>query len=323
MYCSTIPKSTPKQHNPTVMKKELNNRLSMTKVVLRYIAQQNPQIINASPGLADTIAQITTFVNKAATLNQNQNINRKGHREYKLKLKNNLLDTAMEVTQALLAYANRTKNVVLFNEVKNSRTFLYKLRENNLTNRCSFLYKKAIEHQAHIETYGISSLKLEMFLNQINGFNSTIPNTRIAIVERVMLTKEIETEFKNLTQLLISLDISVNALSMLYPDFVSKYKTCRKIVNTQKTTLALSGKITNESGKPLSGAIITFSGTKKTIKSTLKGNFKIKILPKGIHNMQVFRPGYTTINQTIAIIKGETTNTNIIMSQNSKNLLVA
>lgn len=305
------------------MKKSFENKYNTSKVVQAFMEEQSAATINASPGLAVDVVNLTETNTEIGNLNEFQTINRSGHRIVKENFKEIMISSAMDCVNALMAFAETSYNEVLFNEVKTTRTYLQKMRDNEVKDRCAFIHFRANEYQANIETYGITVAVVSKFEEQITDFNANISKPRLSIADRVLLTKKLNTEFKKLNALLKNMDIKVNALNLLFPDFVSEYKTCRIIVNHRGSSLAISGTIKDHAGMPISGAMFTIESLKREAKSTLKGNFEFKNIATGEYFLKIVRPGYTTITQKVNIVKGETTKLFIVMNTDASQLRVA
>lgn len=295
------------------MKKEFNNKLSMAKVVLNFIEIQNPTIINTPPSLPNEVAQLKTTINKIGNLNKFQTMNRLGHTINKKKAREEMTNYALNCALALMAATQTLSDQTLYNEVKTTRTSLNRLRDNQVNIRCQFLLRRALEHQQTIETFGITTEILQKFSLSIEYHNEQIAKPRLSIVERVQLTNKIKKEFKNLSLLFTKIDTNINALSFLYPQFVNEYKTCRITINYRSKSLALSGYIKDQTGKPIYGAVCSLTDLNRETKTTTKGKFEFKKIATGNYLLQAKRPGHITITQTVSIVRGKTNKLNLVM----------
>lgn len=305
------------------MIKSYENRYNMAKVVQSYMEEQSVTTINAAPGLDLDVSLLKDINNKIGELNEFQSISRIGHRINKNNVREAMTNSALDCAFALMAFAEPNPDQVLYNEVKTSRTYLQRLRDNDAKDRCEFLHFRATEHQADLETYGITVAFLNNFQAEIDAFNEQISKPRQSIAARVQLTNKMDMEFKKQLDLLKEMDTKVNALNLLFPDFVNEYKTCRIVINYSGSVLAISGTIKDQAGLPIFGAICTLTELGREAKSSTKGNFEFKNVANGKYNLEVKRPGFETINLIVSVVKGETNKVNIVMSTDTSLLRVA
>ncbi len=305
------------------MIKPFENRYNMSKVVQAYMEEQSAATINAAPGLDTDIGLLKDINNKIGELNEFQSLSRIGHRINKDNVRETMTNSAIDCAFALMAFAEPNPDQVLFNEVKTTRTDLQRLRDNDVKDRCEYLHLRATEFQTDLETYGITTAKLNNFQAEIDAYNEQISKPRQSIVARVQLTNKIKIEFKKQLELLKEMDTKVNALNLLFPEFVNEYKTSRIIVNLRGTVLAITGNIKDQAGNPIFGAVCTLSELGRETKSSAKGNFEFKNVANGKYNLEVKRPGFESINQIVSVVKGETTKVLIVMTTDTSLLRVA
>lgn len=305
------------------MKKEFNNKLSMAKVVLSFLEEQNPARLSIAPQLPAQIIQLKNGIDKISNLNMYQTINRSGFTINKKRAREEMTNFAINCAKALMAVTQSHSNTVLYNEILTTRTSLNRLRDHQVNRRCHFLFRRATEHQISLESFGITTEMLLKFKLSIDYHNEQIAKPRLSIVERVQLTEEIKEEFKKLSLLFNNMDTNINAIGILHPEFASHYKTCRITTNYRSKTLAMSGYIKDQTGKPLYGAICTIIELDREAKTTVKGKFEFKKIPTGNYTIQVKRPDQTTITQNVSIVRGQTTKLTLIMQPNLEILHVA
>lgn len=289
------------------MNKKFENRNSMGIVTHEFIRNLVLSVLNASPGLSDDIIALGTVLEEIKDLNEFQTINRSGYRIVKSQSKDVMAVNAIDVVDALRGYANVTNNEVLFSEMELTYWDIMKKRDSEARDTCTFIHTRGVEHASGIATYGISEEVLLNFKNYIVEFESNMAKPRLTIAERMQLTKGLEMAFERLDGVLEDMDAKVFALRFLYPEVVSNYKDCRKIVNYRGSVLSVSGKVYDEGGLPLYGATIVLKEADRFAKSTYKGNFEFKNVANGTYTVVVSRPGYETQEVTAGIVKGETT----------------
>ena len=305
------------------MKKTFENKYNMAKVVQAYLEEQDAATINASPGLDQDVDLLKQINNEINRINEFQMMDRTGYRIYKNISKEAVINSVINCAFGLMAFAKPIPNQIMYNQVKTTRSELLGLRDNELRSRALFLYHRAMENQPDLDVYGVTVAFLSNLLTEIEVFNEQISQPRLNLTERTELTELMVVEFEKLNNLLSDMDTKVNALSILFPLIVKRYKNCRIIVNYRGSVLAISGEIKDLIGNSIFGAICTLTELGKTVKSTAKGNFEFKNVPNGQYNLQVKRPGFEIINQSISVVKGETNKVFLVMNSDSSLLRVA
>ena len=295
------------------MRKRSENKYNMLVLVLEYLKSLNTSIINSSPRLDAVIALLEDEVALIASLNEYQTVNRTGYRVVKSQLKQNMVMKAIEVVDALKAYAKVENNEVLFAEMNISYWSLIKKRDTEATNQCQFIHARGFEHVTGITTYGITATFLTDFEQLIVDYTTNSMKPRLSITERMQLTKGIDDAFERVDVLLKDMDIKVTALRTLHPAVFSHYKDCRKIVNYRGSVRAISGTVKNEAGEPIFGATVSIPLLNLSVKSTFKGNFEFKNLADGNYTIVVERPGYDKQVVAAGVVKGETTKINLVL----------
>lgn len=295
------------------MKKRNENKYNMVLLVLEYLKGLNTSIINASPRLDAVIALLEEEVALIASLNEFQTVNRTGYRVVKSQFKQNMVMKAIEVVDALKAYAKVENNEVLFAEMDITYWSLIKKRDTEASSQSQFIHSRGVEHLTGIITYGITEVFLDDFEQLIVDYTDNLMKPRFSITERMQLTRGIAEGFERVEILLKDMDIKVTALRTIYPAVVSQYKDCRRVINYRGSVLAISGTVKNETGEPIFGATVSIPSPNMSVKSTFKGNFEFKNLPDGDYTIVVERPGYDKQVVTAGVVKGETTKINLVL----------
>ncbi|WNM20281.1 carboxypeptidase-like regulatory domain-containing protein [Flavobacterium capsici] len=305
------------------MKKHDENKYYMEQLVHEYLKGLDSAIVEASPELDTDIAELGSEIDLIAELNEYQQMNRTGHQLIKSQLKQDMAMKAIEVVDALRAYAKVTNNMVLFAEMGITYWSIYKKRDAEAKDECRFIHDRGVEHLAGITTYGITEAFLLELKGLITDYNANMTKPRMSITERMQLTRGIDDAFGRIDVLLKELDIKVFALRTLYPAVVSHYKDCRRIVDYRGSVLAISGTVKNELDEPIFGATATIEVLDRSTKSTYKGNFEFRNLPDGLYTVVVERPGYEKQAVTVGVVKGETTKINVVLKSTEGQLRVA
>ena len=131
-----------------------------------------------------------------------QEIDRKGLAEAKLDKEKLLVKSAIPVSKAVIAYANKVNNPELRQAVDYSKTTLEQSRDTILAGRVQIIHDKANEFIADLAPYGITPVLITTLDTYNSDYQNSIPAPREGIVERKTATENLDASIKATREIL-------------------------------------------------------------------------------------------------------------------------
>jgi len=201
-----------------------------------YLAVQ--QVCHAFSGVWSLIAAFVqafagfeSGISKINTAIETQEKDVTGVSENKKKLKLKLVDKAIEIAGALLAFASDSDNKELKSGVNISRSELENAADSSALNHCRFIFNQAASLQATLADYGLKASDISEFQALISGFEKSIASPRIAITSRKSATNDLVGLFANCDDILKNkMDKLIEKFKVSNPDFYKQYFDARIII---------------------------------------------------------------------------------------------
>ena len=309
------------------MTNKQENKYSM-ELALRDFLNQNATITETIPHFGILFPEFTDNINQIQIIREQQEADRTGIAVRKERLRNDLIDLAIDVSRKTEAYSKMTNNSVLEKEVHYSESYL-KFCADTIFKDCALLiHDKANSNLADLETYGVTESILAELKKAIDQFNEAIPKPRLGITEKKQATDQLTNLFQANDVILAKFDKLIEIVRKSQPLFYAAYKDNRKIIETGTISLSIKGMVTDEkSGKPVKGAMLTFSledesgqssnGKPYLVKKTAdKGRFMIRNLHSGIYTVTIQKNGFADEVTSIAVSDRETSELNVQLRRN-------
>lgn len=286
---------------------------------LSELVNNNEETIDKIPNFKKYFAK---YLENLACIGNNkgkQRVNRSGVKDSKKELRNKLSKSSIDTSNKLAAYAMVTNNKILSKEIHVTESELLNASDPKLLDMALILHAKATEHMQGAETYDITPEYLTNLYSLIEQFRQAIPSTRARVTESKAVTDQLALLTKENDMLLENMDTLVEVIKYSHPEFYSKYKDTRKVINLTSGSLALIVNIANSGNdESIKGATITILHASKdnasipdlAQKTVLKrisknGTVRVKHLPKGTYIIIIEKPGYETVTQTVSISSGD------------------
>lgn len=189
------------------------------------------------------------------------------------------------------------------------------------------IYTSAEQNIGALAEHGITPETQKVFLDTITALNNVLKTPRSTIGERKKATERLAVLFETADKALEMMDFAVGIVKDEQVDFVTAYKTARKLVDTNTGNVALKAKATDAvTGTPVSGVLFTFkpenmkmdlaSGNGKITKKTAsKGSFQVKNMQSGTYKVLVQKPGYKDKEVSVNISDGERSDLNVVLEK--------
>lgn len=302
--------------------KEMNRKQEGKYIMglgLSDLVNNNEETIDKIPNFKKYYAK---YLENLACIGNNkgkQRVNRSGVKDSKKELRNKLSKSSIDTSNKLAAYAMVTNNKILSKEIHVTESELLNASDPKLLDMALILHAKATEHMQGAETYDITPEYLTNLYSLIEQFRQAIPSTRARVTESKAVTDQLALLTKENDMLLENMDTLVEVIKYSHPEFYSKYKDTRKVINLTSGSLALIVNIANSGNdESIKGATITILHASKdnasipdlAQKTVLKrisknGTVRVKHLPKGTYIIIIEKPGYETVTQTVSISSGD------------------
>jgi hypothetical protein len=302
-------------HNTMDAKKE--NRLNMYLVLIQFLSNVSAGIINSMPGFGNLLTTFTENVNKINLKAELQAANRLVFAQMKTAGKEQAVNLAINLAACIKAYASSVNNSVLESDMKFTKSQLLRKRDTSAVQNMQFILTKEIANLAALEPFGITQTEIDEVTTALDNFITNIPLPRTIATDNVMLTQEIEQLFKENDKVLEEMDKLVNIKRLTENAFFINYYLKRKVINYHGPKLALRGIITDTAGNPIPNVVISIPALNVETKSTDKGYYEFKKLPKGIQNLIFTRVNFVTTSRQVGIISGERVQLNLTLDNST------
>jgi hypothetical protein len=231
-----------------------------------------------------------------------QSASRLGYGMLKTAGKEEAVYYAMNMNDCIAAYAVAINDTVLGQQMKFTKSALLKKRDTTTFDDLQFLLSKGIELLNNLEPYGISQTQIDNLTTVIETFHTNIPVPRNNIVKNKMLNKDIKEQFTICNGFISRMDKLVKIIKLTNNPFFTEYFFCRKTINNHGRKLALRGVISDANGNPISSVTVSIPTLDKITKTTNKGYYEFKNLPKGLQSLDFARVDYDTTTRTVGIL---------------------
>ncbi len=207
------------------------NKLT-TALALEGICDPNAVIIATIPAFATSDADLQSHVTNIQTLWQAQAQNTSGIADDKRQARLAMCNTALALTGALHAFATKTKNNALANEMDYSLSDLMAGRDTESARRCQEIYDTTNTNLPALADYGPTAAKLNLLKAAIAAYNLLITKPRENRAQHKTTTGNLQAEFDLLDGALVILDDLIPQFAPANQKFVDDYNNARTIVDT-------------------------------------------------------------------------------------------
>lgn len=268
-------------------------------------------IIPAFKNASDSLVLKVTAI-RAASQEQLQRTN--GNSESKGLQKELLCRLTAGVGGGVFAFAATKKDKKLMAAVKFSYSDLMAYRDDQLPQVCMNIHEEASSRAADLVDFGVTDTIINTLKTSVENFVDATPTPRSARVRKKTAKATIAKLFKEGQELLTTqMDTTVMLLPADQADFVTSYKSARKLVNMATVHTQLKGLFENKkTGEPISGGTFEIVEISKTMHTNTKGEFDSGKTLNGKFTGRASAPGFH--NKDIAelyIKRGKITHINI------------
>jgi hypothetical protein len=204
---------------------------------VEFFCNTNIAIINTKPAFA---AAFAAFVSKITVLVGSQAIVLNptlGIAKDKSALKKILCKTASDIASLVFAYANKTNNQTLSQQVNYSFTRLYRKPSISTAVTCKNIYDLANNNLAALEFYGVTVAMLSALQTAISNYSDSVPKPQNAKATKQTANANIKKLIKEVDKILKNeMDKLVVGFKTANPNFVITYFNIRVIIDPAGTS---------------------------------------------------------------------------------------
>lgn len=299
------------------------NRVRMYQVIITFLEAAPVAIINTMPGFAQFLTDFKSNVDQINLKSVTKANNPKAITIIKAKSREEAAVLALNMANCLTAFALSAKNQVLEAQMKFTKTDFKKKRDQELAATLNLIRTKATQNAANLVPYGITQVEINQYTTAVENYIKNIPSTRANINTRKELTEQIAALFKNCEEQLRRMDALVEIKKLTNNKFYKNYHLNRKVVKTNTRRLSIRGIVTDENNNPISKVLVSIPTLKLETKTTKKGYFEFKKIPKGIQNLTFTHVNFEETKHHVGITTGYRVQVEINMKEIKRNQDVA
>lgn len=310
------------------MQKESNAKYKMILSTSQRLTQ-NASLLTSLPTYSSISTQFTADFSQLQTVCEQLQINKENVKLVKQNLRKDMADKAFDIMLKVKAYAKITANDLLWSECSFTKSDLYYRKEIDARNKAMIIYNKANANVSVLTSYGVTSTLLTNLKSAIDAYTVAIPTTGYNRADKKDLMLKRDKYITACINYLLKIDALIELLRSSQPTFYLQYKESRRI-NRMGGSLSLRGRVRDaQTGEFVSGVSISVQAQDQNLVSmraaqitadksayaTLvkkrtanKGGFNVKSLPAGVYTISISKYGYESLQQTITVNPGETTN---------------
>ena len=286
-------------------------------LALRNLLMKSSAITTTLPGFIPIFNEFDGNLNLIQAIREQQEVNKSGLAQNKKFLRTDLIDKAFDASHKIEVYATLNNNTVLAKQVHYPKTRLDHVTDSKLVDIAQVILDAADSVITELSAYLMNEAILDDLNNANNLFKAAIPTTREGTIGTKQATDELARLFKVNDSLLAKLDLLVDLVNKIAPQFYAIYKDTRKIIDKSRGSIDFKALIIDSAtGLGIKRAKVKFelqNGTlavdaKPIIKlSYIKGGLIIKNLADGTYTITVTKTGYKEQVLVATVANGDKT----------------
>lgn len=211
------------------MTKGEENKLSMYKGV-QEVLTNNSDIHSAIPVIGEALTSFSGIIGAIDQVNFDFQGSTKGATADKVAKEEVLINQATKLANVLFVFAVKTKNNALKEEFKFSKSYLEKLRDTDLLNKCTQIINTAQNYLTELANYGVSEATITDAQTAYDNFASAFNAQAEKMAERSSEREKLTTLFNDADNVLYEeLDPMMELFIDSNPDFYNAYQSARVI----------------------------------------------------------------------------------------------
>lgn len=296
------------------MNRKQERKYSMYMAVITYLKTVDTAIIDKMPLMAESMENLQKIIDNIYAIAEDQLESRKGYRISKNITKEDVINEMYGLSGQVKSLAVNTNNTLLREKVSFTLSKLRTMADGILQFNAAVIYENALENIADLAPYGVTPATLAATQDLLTAFSEKLAQPRNAVTDKKIHTELLKLEFEKADELLdITMDTLVIIVRLTEKVFYKQYHNNRNIVGPFYSSLALRVFVFSQDLLPLKNVKAIINGDPTIYKTSVKGSFRIKSLPDGMHTITLSKAGYQTQVITFPITKGERTDLNITL----------
>lgn len=310
------------------MHKQQNVQLSM------HLNSQ--MVLNENAGKLETItayqalkARIDESIADEQSLANSQESRKRNSTAAKIYARTTAVDYVLDLSRKVSAYAIITGNRTLLDKARYNSTTLTRSSDNKLVLIFETMLSLAGDNLQNVLEFGVTEQSLSAGAGLLGNLKSEMQNLLLSNSEQKQLTVQLEKQFRNTNDRLVTLDAMVETMGQSDPVFHRLYRNARRKKRTTSSKLSARGKVFDAvTGLPLPKAKISIVGynSSKALTSGTElvknvkiagaiGGFQLKSLATGTYLFGVSYAGYAEQEVTVHINEGVLTRVEIPLTK--------
>jgi hypothetical protein len=213
------------------MTSKQQNKYTMYLAV-KAVLDANSAVWQTLQAFADGCTVLTNQINSIQTLAQSQNLDTSGIALDKHRSKAAMALSAITIGSAVQAFAVKTQNHTLANEVDFSPSELVSARDAEALENCQNVHDLAASNLAGLADYGVTATKLATFQAVISAYGDIMDKPRQTIATGKTVTQQLGDAFAAADEILEEeLDNLIIQFADTNAKFVSDYQNARIVVD--------------------------------------------------------------------------------------------
>jgi hypothetical protein len=290
-----------------------DENLRMCRAV-RQVCDGNAAAWTGNAAFAGPYAEFTALLDSVDAAVGRQGISSKGTTSGKNALRHTLEGQALHVANTLVLHFKLINDSQSQQEMYVTPSLLKLMTEDALTGRLSRIFSVAADiTPATLTALGLDPTELTAAFNNLNAFTAAISSPRKIIAQSVLGTQQVETIIDAMVEILKDdLDVVANVLQFSKPEFVSEYRTARKIVDNAVRVRELTVTV-SAAGAGIGGAQCQITPGNIHKVTGPKGSFYIQNLDGGTYTGVITALGYKPKTVEFGIIDNQPTVLNVTL----------
>jgi len=213
------------------MKKNDENILSMANTTLKVLKEEK-EIVSTIPDFVTVQERIQALIKAIEDEEVEIKNNQTGISKKKRLLKMEIAELGAAVAGTIQAYADKTNNIELNNNISTTDNQLMKLRDEQFGPSINNIIKATTNRMKELQGHGLEQADIDELLDLMDVWDGKKQEPRSAIVNRKTSNQTQDEHFEELATLFNNrCDNYANKLKRKFPEFYSKYTNARKVIH--------------------------------------------------------------------------------------------
>jgi hypothetical protein len=193
--------------------------------------RENQSAWEGIPAFVEVLSQFETALTDLKTLSVEQTKDLTWHSSQKSLLFKKCVLKAYELNKILEAFASKTGNTALLNQIAVKKSVFVRGGEYDKINRVSNVIENLTANLGSLAEFGIGSTELDELSAMKAELLNMIAAPRMAIINRIQKTEKMSEIVTLLESILkMQIDSLITILKPTHAEFYSKYKSARSVI---------------------------------------------------------------------------------------------